>query len=196
MQNKALLFILLFPVYLSAQHGAFISPVVKYTSVNSQSAAIYGVKAGWIINKTFVIGGAFYSLGTKTEQPWVDPVANNTPYLWFNTGGLNFEYFVLRHEPLSLSLELFLGGSAVKLRARDESRPFTDMYGGDFLLFEPQINANYDFNEWLHLSLGISYRHASGFNKYPNLDSPGTGFITIKDLSGPAASLSLVFGMY
>lgn len=196
--HKSLLFILLLPVCLSAQHGAFISPVIKYTQVNNQSAMMYGGKAGWIINKTFVIGGAFYGLLTKVSQPWIDPLSKSAPYIYFNTGGLNLEYFVFRREPLSVSLEMFLGGAGLKLLPRDETGPFVDLYGGDFLIFEPQLNASYSFNDWLHLSLGLSYRYADGFDIYPDnkLNDPSLPSISINSFKGTSAVLSLVFGMY
>jgi hypothetical protein len=84
-----------------------------------------------------------------------------------------------------------MGGAGLIL----QPSPF---YGGDFLVWEPQLNANVNLNEWFHLSLGISYRttsaldiyHVDGSGNFPPLDFP------IKNLRGWTGTISFVFGVY
>ena len=173
------------PIVL-AQHGAYIAPVVKFTSINEQSAVISGIKAGWIINKTFVIGAAFYGLSSNINQKWIDPLNDQSPLVKFTTGGLNFEYVFFSDNIISGSAEIFMGGAGINIGSA---------YGGDFLIWEPQLNSNININDWFHVSLGLSYRTTSGLDYYPSNDPAGTDF-PIKNLRGFTGSLSLIFGMY
>lgn len=183
----SLLILLLFtsPVILP-QHGAYIAPVFKFTSINDQAAVISGVKAGWIIDRTFVIGAAFYGLSSNINQHWVNPVNDQAPSVQITTGGLNFEYVFFSGNIISGSAEFFMGGAGINIGPA---------YGGDFLIWEPQINANINLNEWFHVSFGLSYRTTSSLDYYPSNDPAGPDF-PIKKLRGIAGSISLIFGMY
>lgn len=190
-----ILLILLSSPFIKPQHGAYIAPVVKFTSMNGQSATLFGVKAGWIINRTFVIGAAYYALSSDVSQSWVDPVTGASPFIKFTTGGLNFEYVFLSGNLLSASAEMYMGGAGIDLRPKDESKPFTVIYGGDFLIWEPQLNVNLNLNDWFHVSIGVSYRTTSLLDFSPAHDSSGPYF-PIKNLRGFTGSLSFILGMY
>jgi hypothetical protein len=185
------LIVLLASPLIRPQHGAYISPVIKYSSINGQSVNLLGVKGGWIINNSFVIGAEYYALNSNVLQNWVDPYSGISPNIKFSTGGLNFEYIFIHENIFSASAEIFMGGAGINL----QPSPY---YGGDFLVWEPQLNANINLNEWFHLSLGISYRttseleiyHIDGSGNYPPLDFP------IKNLRRWTGSLSFIFGMY
>lgn len=49
------------------ENGGFGGPVVKVTSINGESAVFVGGRGGWIINHTFVLGGAGYGLVTNVN---------------------------------------------------------------------------------------------------------------------------------
>lgn len=176
---------------IHTQQGAYISPVVKFSSINGQGVNLIGVKGGWVINNTFVIGAEYYALNSDINSNWVDPFSGIFPLIKLTTGGLNFEYIFIRENIFSASAEIFMGGAGINLQP-------SRYYGGDFLIWEPQLNANVNLNEWFHLSLGISYRttseleiyHINGSGNYPPLDFP------IKNFRGWSVSLSFIFGMY
>jgi hypothetical protein len=185
------LFLLFASPVIRPQHGAYISPVIKFSSMNGREVNLLGVKGGWVINNSFVIGAEYYALNSDITPNWVDPVSGISPLIKFTTGGLNFEYIFIHENIFSASAEIFMGGAGIIL----QPSPY---YGGDFLVWEPQLNANINLNEWSHLSLGISYRttsaldiyHIDGSENLPPLDFP------IKNLRGWTGSLSFLFGMY
>ncbi len=177
--------------FISAQHGAYIAPVIKLSTINGLSSNLLGVKGGWVINNRFVIGAEYYALNSNVSSNWVDPNSGLTPNLAFSTGGLNFEYIFIRETIFSASLEMFMGGAGLNVQP-------TKYYGADFLVWEPQVNANVNINEWFHLSFGLSYRttsamdnyHIDGADKLPALD------FAIKNLRGWTGNVSFIFGMY
>ena len=173
------------------QHGAYIAPVIKFTTLNGHGSDLLGVKGGWIINNSFVIGAEYYALNSDRSPNWVDPVSHSSPLIKFTTGGLNFEYIFIHENIIAVSAELFMGGAGIILQP-------SSYYGGDFLVWEPQLNANVNLNELFHISLGISYRttsaldiyHVDGSGNFPPLDFP------IKNLRGWTGTISFVFGVY
>ena len=177
--------------FIRPQHGAYIAPVIKFTTINGHGSNLLGVKGGWIINNSFVIGAEYYALNSDVTPNWVDPFGGHSPLIKFTTGGLNFEYIFFHQNMISASAEIFLGGAGIILQP-------SAYYGGDFLVWEPQLNANVNLNEWFHLSLGVSYRitsaldiyHIDGSGNFPPLDFP------IKNLRGWTGTISFVFGMY
>jgi hypothetical protein len=192
--NKLFIFLLFFisiSGFILPQQGAYIAPVIKFSAINGRGANLIGVKGGWIINNTFVIGAEYYALNSNISANWIDPSTGIDPNIKFTTGGLNFEYVFIHKDLFSLSAELFMGGAGLNLQP-------SAFYGGDFLIFEPQLNANISLNDWLHLSFGISYRttssldnyHIDGSGIYPPLD------LSIKEFRGWTGSISFLFGMY
>ena len=154
--TAVLLIVILGSPSVRPQHGAFIAPVIKFTSMNGQSAYLSGVKVGWIIERSVVIGAAFYGLSSNISQGWIDPANGTQSIIKFTTGGLNFEYVFLSGNIVSASAEIFMGGAGIDLRPEDESKPYTNIFGGDFLIWEPQLNVNLNLNDWFHLSAGVS----------------------------------------
>jgi hypothetical protein len=193
MRKLSLILFILFTAspFLHSQHGAYISPIIKFSSIDGHGVNFIGVKGGWVINNSFVIGAEYYALNSNISPDWIDPGSGISPLIKFTTGGLNFEYIFIHKEIFSASAEIFMGGAGIIL----QPSPY---YGGDFLIWEPQLNANVNLNEWFHLSLGLSYRstssldiyHIDGSANYPPLDFP------IKNLRGWTGSLSFLFGMY
>jgi hypothetical protein len=188
---KVSLFVICMSAFILPQQGAYIAPVIKISTINEQVINLLGVKGGWVINNRFVIGAQYYALNSNVPAGWINP-ANGIPALIkFTTGGLNFEYIFFRSNNISLSAEIFMGGAGINIQ------PST-AYGGDFLIWEPQLNTNIDLNDWSHLSLGISYRttsaldsyHLNGSGNFPPLD------LSINELSGWTFNISFVFGNY
>ena len=185
-----LIFLIVAP-YMRPQQGAYIAPVIKFSTMNSKDANFLGVKGGWVISNSFVIGAEFYALNSDLSSNWVIPSNGISPIIKFTTGGLNFEYIFMHEYIFSASAELFMGGAGIILQP-------DAFYGGDFLVWEPQLNANVNLNDWLHLSVGVSYRSTSSLDNY-HIDGSGNFpplNLNIKDLRGLAGSVSLIFGMY
>ncbi len=56
------------------ESGGFGGPAVKVTSINGETAVLIGGCGGWIINHTFVLGGAGYGLVTNVNAKNTDSV--------------------------------------------------------------------------------------------------------------------------
>jgi len=177
--------------FIRPQHGAYIAPVIKFSTIDGQGATLLGVKGGWVINRSFVIGAEYYGLSSSNSGNWIDPSSGIAQNIKFSTGGLNFEYIFIHKDIFSASAEIFMGGAGLNLQP-------SLYYGADFLVWEPQLNANINLNEWFHLSLGVSYRTTSELDIY-HID--GSGNLpalnySIKSLSGWTGNISFIFGMY
>jgi hypothetical protein len=186
-----LLFLLSVSPYICPQHGAYISPIIKFSTIDGHGSNLLGVKGGWVINNSFVIGAEYYALNSDISSNWVDPISGISPLLKFNTGGLNFEYIFVHENIFSASAEIFMGGAGLTLQP-------SASYGADFLVWEPQLNANINLNEWFHISFGISYRSTSALDIY-HIDGSGNLLplnFQIKNLRGWTGSISFIFGMY
>jgi hypothetical protein len=191
---KVLIILLLFfsvPSFILPQQGAYIAPVLKFSSINGQGSNLLGLKGGWIINKRFIIGAEYYALNSNVKANWINPSNGISTLIKFTTGGLNFEYIFFHESVFSASAEMFMGGTGINIQP-------SSFYGSDFLIWEPQLNANLDLNDWSHLSLGLSYRttsaldiyHLDGSGNLPSLDLP------INSLRGWTFNISFLLGMY
>ncbi|MGE5681199.1 MAG: hypothetical protein ACM34K_10020 [Bacillota bacterium] len=167
-------------------HGAFAAPVLKNTSLLGQYSALTGARVGWIINETYVIGGAFYALANHVKPNYTDPDNPGSYSLDFNCGGLEFEVVYPSEKYLHGSFILFLGGGGGKFR--HENPKGVSPYGFSLLVWEPQLNLEMNLLEWLHLNAGVSYRFINGFDNYYGL--------TPDDLKGISGVVSLKFGSY
>lgn len=152
-----------------------------------QPALLTGGRGGWVINHSIVLGGGFYSLINDIETRYVDPLNGRTMIMNLNCGGLEFEYIYPSTEYIHASVLMFLGGGGVKYRARDESIPYTSLYGGSFLVWEPQLNAELNLSRFLHIGVGISYRFIRNTNYFE---------LNNEDLSGFTTVLTLKYGNY
>jgi hypothetical protein len=184
------IFFILYSPLIRSQQGAYIAPVLKYTTINGQGSNLLGIKGGWVINNSIVIGAEYYALNTNVAQNWIDPFSGVSTSIKFSTGGLNFEYIFIHENIISASAEMFMGGAGINLQP-------SAYYGADFLVWEPQLNVTVNL-KWFHLSFGLSYRttsaldiyHIDGSGNFPPLDFP------IKNLRGWTGNISFVFGKY
>ena len=177
--------------FICPQQGAYIAPVIKFSAINGHASNFLGVKGGWVINNSIVIGAEYYALNSNINPNWIDPASGISPLIKFTTGGLNFEYIFIHQNIFSASAGIFMGGAGINLMP-------SGYYGGDFLLWEPQLNANVNLNEWFHLSLGVSYRTTSALDIY-HIDGSGNFSpldFQVKNLRGWTGSISFIFGVY
>jgi hypothetical protein len=75
------LFLFLVQPLIRPQHGAYISPVIKFTSINGHGANFLGVKGGWVINNSIVVGAEYYALNSDITPNWIDPTVVFLPLL-------------------------------------------------------------------------------------------------------------------
>jgi hypothetical protein len=170
--------------------GGFGGPVVKFTSINDQSAVMVGGRGGWVINHSFVIGGGGYGEVTKINAP-AGVMSEERPLdLKLGYGGLDLEYIVHPNSLAHFSAYTFIGCGTARyvddagaVTESDENASESDLV----FVLEPALNAELNVTSWFHLSAGVSYRLVNG------VDLEG---LKNSDLSGMAATLTLKFGTF
>jgi hypothetical protein len=187
-----LLSTLTFPVFAQEQtlisgdieSGGFGGPAIKITSINGENAVLAGGRGGWIINHTFVLGGAGYGLVTDVNAKKTDSVHQ---FIEMGYGGLNLEYIASSDNLIHLSIELLVGGGGIKYKDENGDR-FGDHHSmNGFFVLEPGVNANLNVTHFFRIAGGVSYRYIGGLQ---------SSLSTNTDLSGPSAVLTLMFGKF
>jgi len=176
------------PNTFAQENGAFGAPVLKYTSLAGQSSLIAGGKFGWIINKSFVLGGGIYSLVSQVKANSIDPISGQEFMLSFNYGGLEFEYVILADEPVHASIDMLCAGGGLSMNVKNLNVTHSSFFGDDLLIWEPELNLEIQVVYWLHIDAGISYRLISSFDNYNG--------ITKDDLQGLNGVITFKFGKY
>lgn len=170
------------------ESGAFGAPVIKYSKIVNQSALIIGGKWGWVINKRFSIGTGFYSLVTGVNTHYVDTQSGQTVLFKYNYGGLELEFLALKDSKFNVTIDMLLAGGGQNFYAEKNNNAKTNFGTSDFLLWEPQIDFEYELYNWLHIDAGLSYRMISSYNKVFNVDK--------NELEGTTFLLNFKFGKY
>lgn len=160
--------------------SGFGGPVAKISEVRNELALFAGGRGGWLIDQTFVLGGAGYGLTTGVETGLID--AEDRPVdLTMGYGGLELEYIHDSWSVVHWSLKSLVGGGGASLKDVDGFALEED----GFFVLEPEANLTVNVTEFFRIGVGASYRITHGVEL--------TDFVNA-DLSGPAASLQLKFG--
>lgn len=168
----------------------FGGPVVKYTFVHNQRAAMVGGRGGWIIDHSLVIGGGGYAVATEVDAPAGVLPPEGPLDIEFAYGGLELEYII---DPKSLghvSFYTLLGGGAINYVKDVGPVNRSNQQAGEtnfMFVVEPAVNAEVNVTTWFRLNAGVSYRFVSGVSQ-PGLKN--------SDFSGLAATLAFKFGTF
>jgi hypothetical protein len=168
------------------EHGGFAGPVVKFTEINDEFGVLVGGRGGWIIDHTFVIGGAGYGLVNDIE-------AMPSTLDWgMGYGGLELGYILRSHNLVHLSVQALIGAGGVGYRDKDHWDSWDgDEWDGDaFFVAEPGVNVILNVIENLRMGLGASYRYVNG------VDEDEIDWTSDSDLSGPSMVLTLKLGIF
>jgi hypothetical protein len=164
--------------------GGFGGPVVKFTQINGEFALLLGGRGGWIIDHTFVLGGAGYGLVNNIR---VDELGSGyQPRFDLGYGGLEMEYIHRSRELLHFTISTLIGAGSVNYRNRDWLG-FRDQPEDVFFIAEPSANLMMNVTTYFRVGVGASYRFVAGV-EIEGLDEAA--------LSGPAASVVMKFGQF
>ena len=166
------------------ENGGFGGPAVKVTSINGETAVLVGGRGGWIINHTFVLGGAGYGLVTNVRGKTTDSL---NQFIEMGYGGLDLEYIASSNDLVHLSLGLLIGGGSIGHKREDDGMLDYHSTMKGFFVLEPSVHANLNVTQFFRIAGGVSYRYING------LKSP---LSTNTDLSGLSAVLTLKFGKF
>jgi len=166
--------------------GAFGALEFKSMTFKSHEKLLTGGRFGWVINKTFSIGGGYYVMSSDVNID--DKEAAGADVNNLNYGGLEFEYYYLNKSPFHSSVSLLLGGGGIAVEIPSEGRATPIKTTLNLLIYEPKVSAEYTVVKWFNVSAGISYRFVTNLK--------GELGINNKDLSGLSGCISFRFGDY
>ena len=166
------------------ENGGFGGPAVKVTSINGETAVLVGGRGGWIINHTFVLGGAGYGLVTNVNAKKTDSVHQ---FIQMGYGGLDLEYIASSNDLVHLSVELLIGGGSIGFKSENEDLFDNHRTTESFFVLEPSAHANLNVTHFFRIAGGVSYRYVNGLK---------SSLSTNADLSGLSAVLTLEFGKF
>ena len=155
------------------ESGGCGGPVIKLSGISNDFALFIGGRGGWIVNHSFLIGGAAYGLATDVF------ISGNKLNMGY--GGLWVEYIIN-----SDALVHFTAGTLIGM-----GNAHYDPEGKDqrsCFVLEPEANVEINIVRFFRVCAGVSYRMAMGFSGLAGLDDAA--------LSGLSANLFLKFGNF
>ncbi len=172
--------------------GGFGGPVIKYGTIDDRAALFVGGRGGWVINRTFVIGGGGYGLiNLVTDGVGTQPDTT----IDFGYGGLELEYIVASSSVVhgSILAHVGAGGFSVRKSFEDDGLDHDDrtLYSTTVFVFEPAVNIELNLMPWLRFAAGGGYRFVSGVDATINGKTYDNSTV-----SGPFGVATLKFGIY
>ena len=129
----------------------FVGSALKMTRVKYESGLMFGVSAGWEIDKNLALGFANYRLVSDIEMARVNDKPQN---LNFSYRGVTARYIVRKGLGSGyLSINGLIGQGKLRYIVGDESK---------FLVFEPGVEFEFIPVLNLHVGGGVSYRYVRG----------------------------------
>jgi hypothetical protein len=171
-------------------HGGYGGLVTKVTPINGETGVMLGGEAVWIIDRNLYVGIQALGIVNKVEAKVTQ--ADGRPYLlWLNELGGRVGYILNPDEMIHFSGGALIGGGSMQFADRyfwsDPAKVETLGDQNYYFLVEPEVAAELNVTSWMRAKLGASYRIVAG------ADAEG---MTNGDLSGPAGSLTLMFGSF
>ena len=166
------------------EHGGYVGPVVKFTTINNDWEVMVGGRGGWIINHSFVLGGGGYGLVTDVEAEHIDRTGDVVLELGY--GGGMLEYVGYPNELIHYSVSLLIGGGGVNyVREITNTRLYSD--ADAFFVLEPEVNFMVNITTHFRAGVGAGYRLISGVDLAGLSDS---------DIGGLSINMVFKFGDY
>ena len=129
----------------------FVGSALKMTRVKYESGLMFGVSAGWDIDKNLAHGFANYRLVSDIEMARVNDKPQN---LNFSYRGVTARYIVRKGLGSGyLSINGLIGQGKLRYIVGDESK---------FLVFEPGVEFEFIPVLNLQVGVGVSYRYVRG----------------------------------
>jgi hypothetical protein len=182
-------------------HGGYGAFEMKLCP-GSDYAIWTGIRGGWIVNRTFSIGGAAYGLlPTKTSSNIIDGVERQSRHTG-GYGGLFFEYINSSNKMIHFTGNLMLGFGA--LTSHEYYGNTLIEYDDDrypvaiFAVIEPGVTVDVNVSKYFRMGIGVSYKVAPYFDAmyWHDPKSITTEILDKKELSGLAINIAFKFGKF
>ncbi len=159
------------------QNGGFGAVSIKFTPIAGQTGTLVGGYGGWLINKTFLVGGGGYGLANAVRTE----TSTTALPLSFGYGGAVFEYIANSDQLLHYGAALLVGGGDVGYGQ------LFDTASSTVFVLEPSVYAELNLTNYARMNFGASYRLVRGV-QIPLLSNV--------DLSGASIVVQLKFGKF
>ncbi len=189
--------------------SGYCGPVVKFSSIQSETALLVGGRGGLTINKTFTVGLAGYGNvlwptieydASLMDNPTDSGMVNED--LMFGYGGMFVEYIYNPSEIVHFSANTLFGfgGSTIRdIDFNDNDYDYDHMNGrtepwAAYFVIEPAVAVELNVTSFFRIGLEASYRYVSEIRTNSSFDDISAQ----KDinLSGFAGGLTFQFGKF
>ena len=160
------------------------SPEMKVSTIQNETGTGFGFYAGALINKRFLLAGAFGGSGDY----------QTFNYCYF---GIMGQYTHNPHKLVHPSAQLLIAAGSTLEYDHQSPNIFDDdlSNGAPFYFAEPGLNMEVNLGQKVRLVTGLSYRFAWGLNEY-SIENVNFNNLTSKDMSGISCNFGLKFGLY
>ena len=147
--------------------GGFGAPVIKVGSVDGTTGVFAGGRGGWVINRTFVIGGGGYGWASGMSSLGAFERDTNVA---FGYGGLELEYLIESDEVVHATVMTLVGAGGFTVFERFGSAGGNDwdnnrnLYSTATFVIEPAANVEVTILKWMRIGLGVGYRMVTGID--------------------------------
>jgi len=146
-------------------HGGYGGISINQSKFDDQDALLMGIKGGWVINHSFVLGIGGYGF---VNDIYMDNIIDEEGYnLSGGYGGLLLEPIIAPKWPVHLSLPIIVGAGGISYIEKyliqkndpdDEEWENRPVDSDAFFVFEPGVELEFNFFKFMRLSFGIYYR--------------------------------------
>lgn len=179
--------------------GGFGGPVIKVGPVDGSTGVFFGGRGGWVINRTFVLGGGGYGFTDMNEYHSGSSLDTNINFA-FGYGGLELEYLINANSLVHATVLAHIGaGGFTVYRGGGMGNDWDgdNLYNAACFVFEPAVNAEVNILSWLRLQVGAGYRLVTGIDyTYTDPISGRTRSFDNSTVSGFFGVGMLKFGPY
>lgn len=144
--------------------GGFGALVVKVGALDGETAVLFGGRGGWVINRTFVIGGGGYGYTDMMHHYQSSPADTG---ISFGYGGLELEYLISSSNVVHATVMTLIGAGGLAVMRRSPYGPdydYNTLYSTSCFVFEPAVNVEVNILTWLRLGVGGGYRFVTGID--------------------------------
>ena len=147
-------------------NGGFGAPVIKVGSVDGTTGVFAGGRGGWVINRTFVIGGGGYGWASGMRD--LNTFERDTSVA-FGYGGLELEYLIASDEVVHATVMTLVGAGGFTVFERYGGSGGmgwnnTNLYSTPTFVIEPAANVEVNILKWMRLAVGVGYRMVTGID--------------------------------
>lgn len=162
--------------------SGFGGPVIKMTDIYDRTTPMIGVKGAYLIDHSFYVGGAGYSVANNNE--YESPTVVNQKYN-FSYIGLIVGHLFTPSRDFHLNTQLLFGSAITFLYEPNSGKPIELSEAKYGFVGEAEIGVLYDVNQFLKIELSGGFRYVHPIK-----------YFTSKELNGYSLNLGFWFGKY